>query len=242
MLLEIEDLAVDYQKAKALQGVSLTIHEGEVVCIIGANGAGKTTILRTISGLKKPKSGTIRFQGKEIGGMPAHEIVKAGIAHIPAGRMIFAPMTVSDNLKMGAFLRRDRRKVAQDLDSLYSHFPVLKQRQAKLGWQLSGGEQQMLAIGRALMASPTLLLMDEPSVGLSPLMVAEVGSIIRSINQDGISILLVEQNSRMALKLAHRAYVLELGKIVLKGDAKELSNDDRVKQHYLGGSRTRAED
>jgi branched-chain amino acid transport system ATP-binding protein len=236
MLLEIEGLSVDYQKASALRGVSLAIGEGGIVCIIGANGAGKTTILRTISGLKKATSGTIKFQGRDIGGLAAHRIVKAGIAHIQAGRMIFAPMTVADNLKIGAYLRRDKRRVAQDIDSLYSHFPVLKQRQSKLGWQLSGGEQQMLAIGRALMASPKLLLMDEPSVGLSPIMVAEVSKIVRSINQDGISILLVEQNSRMALKLANRAYVLEQGKIVLSGNARELANDERVKQHYLGGN------
>jgi branched-chain amino acid transport system ATP-binding protein len=241
MLLEIEDLTVDYQKARALQGVSLNVDEEEVVCIIGANGAGKTTVLRTISGLKKATSGKIRFQGREIGRMVAHNIVKAGIVHIPAGRMIFAPMTVADNLKIGAFLRRDKRKVALDLDSIYRHFPILKQRRAKLGWQLSGGEQQMLAIGRALMAGPKLLLMDEPSMGLSPLVVAEVGNIIRSINEEGISIVLVEQNSRMALKLANRAYVLEQGKIVLSGDAKDLANDERVKQHYLGGSRAKAE-
>jgi branched-chain amino acid transport system ATP-binding protein len=236
MLLEIEGLSVDYQKAHALRDVSLTIGEGEIVCIIGANGAGKTTVLRTISGLKRATSGAMRFQGKDLGGMAAHRIVKAGIAHIQAGRMIFAPMTVADNLKIGAYLRRDKRKVAQDLNSLYSHFPVLKQRQSKLGWQLSGGEQQMLAIGRALMAGPKLLLMDEPSVGLSPIMVAEVSSIIRSINQDGISILLVEQNSRMALKLANRAYVLEQGRMVLSGEAEKLANDERVRQHYLGGN------
>ncbi len=236
MLIEIEDLSVHYQKAIALEGVSLSVNEGEAVCIIGANGAGKTTILRTISGLKKPTSGEIRFQGKRIDGMPAHSIVGAGIAHIPAGRMIFAPMTVSDNLKIGAFLRKDKQGITRDLDALYGHFPVLRNKQAKLGWQLSGGEQQMLAIGRALMAGPKLLLMDEPSMGLSPLLVAEVSKIIKSINQEGISILLVEQNSRMALKLAHRAYVLELGKIVLEGTAEELANDDRVRKHYLGGA------
>lgn len=235
MLLEIKDLTVNYGKAKALEGVSLNVDEGEVVCIVGANGAGKTTILRTISGLKKPASGEIRFQDRRIDGMPAHNVVKTGIVQIPAGRMIFAPMTVLDNLKMGALLRKDRQNIAQDLDIMYEHFPILKERRTQLGGQLSGGEQQMLAIARALMASPKLLLMDEPSMGLSPLLVAEVSDIIKNINQEGISILLVEQNCRMAFKLAKRAYILELGKIALEGDAVELANDERVKKYYLGG-------
>ncbi len=235
MLLEIKDLTVNYGKAKALEGVSLNVDEGEVVCIVGANGAGKTTILRTISGLKKPASGEIRFQDRRIDGMPAHNVVKTGIVQIPAGRMIFAPMTVLDNLKMGALLRKDRQNITRDLDIMYEHFPILKERRTQLGGQLSGGEQQMLAIARALMASPKLLLMDEPSMGLSPLLVAEVSDIIKNINQEGISILLVEQNCRMAFKLAKRAYILELGKIALEGDAVELANDERVKKYYLGG-------
>lgn len=237
MLLEVKDLKVEYGKAKAVDGVSLNINEGEIVCIVGANGAGKTTIIRTISGLKKPTAGEIIFQGKRIDGMPAHEIVKAGIVQIPAGRMIFAPMTVLDNLKIGSFLRKDRQKISEDLTTMFRHFPILKERESQKGGKLSGGEQQMLAVARALMASPKLLLMDEPSMGLSPILVAEVANIISDINKNGISILLVEQNCRMALRLANRAYVLELGRIALEGDAKELANDDRVKEHYLGGAR-----
>lgn len=236
MLLEIKDLTINYGKAKALEGISLNVDEGEVVSIVGANGAGKTTILRTISGLKKPTSGEIWFQGKRIDGMPAHDVVKIGIVQIPAGRMIFTPMTVLDNLKIGAYLRKDKKQIGQDLDIIYRHFPILKERHAQLGGQLSGGEQQMLAIARALMAGPKLLLMDEPSMGLSPLLVAEVSNIIRDINQDGISILLVEQNARMALKLAKRAYILEVGTIVLEGDAQELSKNELVKKAYLGGA------
>jgi branched-chain amino acid transport system ATP-binding protein len=237
MLLEIKDLKVEYGKAKAIDGVSLNINEGEIVCIVGANGAGKTTIIRTISGLKKPASGEIWYMGKRIDGMPAHEVVKMGITQIPSGRMIFAPMTVLDNLKIGSFLRKDRENINRDLNDMFKHFPILKERETQKGGRLSGGEQQMLAVARALMAAPKLLLMDEPSMGLSPLLVAEVASIIRDINKEGISILLVEQNCRMALRLANRAYVLELGKIALEGDAKELANDERVKEHYLGGAR-----
>jgi branched-chain amino acid transport system ATP-binding protein len=235
MLLEIEKLRVSYEKAAALKGICLNVNEGELISIVGANGAGKTTILRTISGLKKPTSGDILFQGKKIDGMPPHQIVKIGIAQIPAGRMIFASMTVLDNLKIGAFLRKDKKRITQDLEMIYKHFPILKERHAQLGGQLSGGEQQMLAIARCLMASPKLLLMDEPSIGLSPLLVAEVGNIIKNINQEGISIVLVEQNARMALKLAQRAYVLELGAVTLEGDAEELANDERVKKAYFGG-------
>lgn len=235
MLLEIKDLRVSYGKAEALKGVSLNVEEGELVSVVGANGAGKTTILRTISGLKKPTSGEIWFKGKRIDGMPPHDVVKIGIAQIPAGRMIFPSMTVLDNLKIGAFLRKDRNKIAQDLEMIYKHFPILKERHAQLGGELSGGEQQMLAIARCLMTSPKLLLMDEPSMGLSPLLVTEVGDIIRDVNQEGISTVLVEQNARMALKLAQRAYVLELGVVTLEGDAEELANDERVKKAYLGG-------
>ena len=235
MFLEIEGLRVHWGKAEALKGISLNVNEGEVVSIVGANGAGKTTLMRTISGLKKPTSGEMKFQGKNIDHMPTHSIAKLGIAHIPAGRMVFAPMTVLDNLKVGAYLRKDKSEVARNLDAMYQHFPVLEERTRQIAGSLSGGEQQMLAVARALMGRPKLLLMDEPSMGLSPLLVAEVGKIIRDINKEGISILLVEQNARMALRLAQRAYVLELGTIVLEGDAAELINNELVKKAYLGG-------
>lgn len=235
MLLEIKDLIVYYGKAIAVEGVYLNIQEGEIVSIIGANGAGKTTIIRVISGIKRLTSGEIHFQGKRIDQLPAHEITGMGIVQIPAGRMIVSPMSVLDNLRLGTYLRKDNREINQDLENIFNHFPILKERRKQLGGQLSGGEQQMLAVGRALMANPKLLLMDEPSLGLSPIMVAEVGNIIRDINKSGISILLVEQNSRMALKLANRAYVLELGKVTLSGEASALANDERVKKFYLGG-------
>lgn len=235
MLLEIKDLRVHYGRAEALKGISLTIDEGAIVALIGANGAGKTTTLRTISGLKAPTSGEIWFQDKKINGMPAHRIVKLGIAHIPEGRIVFSPMTVIDNLLIGAYLFKDKYQIDKDLDNIYEHFPVLKERRKQLAGSLSGGEQQMLAIGRALMGRPKLLLMDEPSLGLSPILVEEVGNIIRDINRTGIGIILVEQNARVALRLANKAYVLEVGNIVLEGDAKELANDEHVKKAYLGG-------
>lgn len=235
MLLEIKDLRVHYGRAEALKGISIGVNEGAIVALIGANGAGKTTTLRTISGLKVPTSGGIWFQGKRIDGIPAHGIVKLGIAHIPEGRIVFAPMTVLDNLRMGAYLRKDRHQIARDLDSIYEHFPVLRERRGQQAGSLSGGEQQMLATARALMACPNLLLMDEPSMGLSPILVEEVGNIIKGINQDGVNIMLVEQNARMALNLANKAYILEVGNIVLEGDARELSNDESVKKAYLGG-------
>lgn len=234
MLLEIKDLRVHYGKAEALKGISLRVDEGAIVALIGANGAGKTTTLRTMSGLKVPTSGEIWFQGKRIDGMPAHEIVKLGIGHIPEGRMVLAPMTVLDNLKMGAYLCKDKHQIARDLDIMYERFPVLKERHKQLSGSLSGGEQQMLAIARALMTRPKLLLMDEPSMGLSPILVEEVSNIIRDINEGGIGIMLVEQNARMALGLANKAYILEVGSITLEGDAKELANDERVKKAYLG--------
>lgn len=235
MLLEIKDLVVRYGKSIAVEGISLNVNEGEVVSIIGANGAGKTTIIRTIMGLKKPVSGDIWFRDRKINGLPVHEVVKTGIIEIPAGRMIFAPMTVLDNLKMGAHRRKDKNNIKQDLEDIYKYFPVLKEKQNQLGGQLSGGQQQMLAIARALMAKPKLLLMDEPSLGLSPILVAEVSNIIRDINKSGISILLVEQNCRIALKLSSRAYVLELGSIALEGVSDKLAGDQRVKECYLGG-------
>jgi branched-chain amino acid transport system ATP-binding protein len=235
MLLDIKNLSVFYGKARALDGISLDVEQGEVVSIVGANGAGKTTILRTISGLKKASSGEIWYQNKRIDKLPPHEMVKLGIAQIPAGRMIFASMSVADNLKIGAYLRTDKQKIGQDLEHVYQLFPILKEKQSQNGGSLSGGQQQMLAIGRALMARPKLLLMDEPSTGLSPKLVAEIGQIITDINKEGISILLVEQNCRMALKLANRAYILELGSISLTGLACDLVNNDIVKKCYLGG-------
>jgi branched-chain amino acid transport system ATP-binding protein len=234
-MLEIKSLRVHYGKAEALKQISLKVDEGAIITLIGANGAGKTTTLRTISGLKFPTSGEIWFKGKRIDGMAVNEIVKMGIAHIPEGRMVFAPMTVFDNLRMGAYLRKDKHGIAKDIEGMYDHFPILRERQGQQAGRLSGGEQQMLAIARALMAKPKLLLMDEPSMGLSPLLVEEVGNIIANINKSGISIMLVEQNARMALELANKAYILEVGNITLEGDAKELANHEQVKKAYLGG-------
>ncbi len=235
MLLEIRDLNVCYGRAEAIKGVSLTVEKESIVSIVGANGAGKTTILRTISGLKRPISGEIWFEGKRIDGMPACDIVRLGITHIPEGRIVFAPMTVLDNLKMGAYLREDKDEMARDLESMYRHFPILQKRTRQLAGSLSGGEQQMLAIARALMASPRLLLMDEPSMGLSPKLVSEVSNIIKGIHRRGVSIILVEQNARLALRLSNWAYVLEVGSIILGGDAMELAKDERVRRAYLGG-------
>jgi branched-chain amino acid transport system ATP-binding protein len=235
VLLEITDLTVHYGKAKAVENVSLSVAEGEIVCIVGSNGAGKTTILSAVCGLKRPTSGEIRYMGHRIDGRPAHQIVKMGVVQVPAGRLIFSPMTVLDNLKLGAFLRKDRAQVRKDLEAVYEHFPILQERQGQVSGQLSGGQQQMLAIARALMAGPKLLLLDEPSSGLSPLLVAEVAKIIGDINQRGIGVLLVEQNCRMALDLAKRAYVLEQGAVVLEGEAARLADDERVQSCYLGG-------
>jgi len=235
MLLEVRDLAVNYGTAQALKGVSLTVGEGEVVALIGANGAGKTTLLRTISGLKSVRSGQVTFQGQRIDGVPAHDIVKRGVAHIPEGRIVFGPMSVYDNLKMGAYLRKDQKAVAKDIERMYSLFPILKERRKQLSESLSGGEQQMLAVARALMAAPKLLLMDEPSMGLSPIMVENIGSIVKDIHQTGIGILLVEQNASMALALADRAYVLEVGTVVLEGPASAVAGNERVRTAYLGG-------
>ena len=234
MLIEIKDLRVHYGLVEALKGISLNVGEGAIVSIVGANGAGKTTVLRTISGLKKPTSGEIWFEGKRIDGIPAPGIVKLGISYVPAEKMLFAPMTVLDNLKIGAYVRKDKYGIDRELDNIYRHFPILKERHGQLAGSLSGGQQQMLAIARALMASPKLLLMDEPSTGLSPLLVAEVSNIIRDINQEGISIILVEQNARMAFKIAKKAYVLEVGSIILEGDTEELANNELVKKAYLG--------
>jgi branched-chain amino acid transport system ATP-binding protein len=235
MLLEVKDLAVNYGTAQALKGVSLTVGEGEVVALIGANGAGKTTLLRTLSGLKSVRSGQVTFQGQRIDGVPAYDIVKRGVAHIPEGRIVFGPMSVYDNLKMGAYLRKDQKAVAKDIERMYSLFPILKERRKQLSESLSGGEQQMLAVARALMAAPKLLLMDEPSMGLSPIMVENIGHIVEDIHETGIGILLVEQNASMALALADRAYVLEVGNIVLEGPASMVAGNERVRTAYLGG-------
>jgi branched-chain amino acid transport system ATP-binding protein len=235
MLLQIRDLRVHYGKAEALKAISMEVEEGEIVTLIGANGAGKTTTLRTISGLKKPTSGEIWFQGNRIDGLPAHKVAQLGIAHIPEGKRLFTPMTVLENLEMGAYLRKSKGEVARQLENIYKHFTVLEERQNQKAGSLSGGEQQMLAIARALMSQPKLLLMDEPSMGLSPTLVDEVARIIRDINQAGVTIIVVEQNARIALSLADRAYVLEVGEVTLHGDAQELANDERVKKAYLGG-------
>ena len=234
MLLEMRDVVVRYGKATALQGVSMDIPQDEIVTLIGSNGAGKTTTLRAISGLNIPNSGEIRFQGRLINGVEPHEIVRMGIAHVPEGRRVFGPMTVEENLELGAFLRKDRLGMAQDFDRMYESFPRLKERRRQAAGSLSGGEQQMLAIARALMSSPKVLLLDEPSLGLSPILVREVGRIISRINGQGVTVILIEQNARMALRLAHRAYILELGRIILQGNARELADDEGVKRAYLG--------
>ncbi|MFW9842917.1 MAG: ABC transporter ATP-binding protein, partial [Candidatus Thorarchaeota archaeon] len=205
------------------------------VALVGANGAGKTTTLRSISRLTVVSSGQILFEGRQTDGLPVHEIVRLGIAHVPEGRGILAPMTVFENLRMGAYLQKEKRRIDEDLGAMYEHFPILGKRRGQRAGSLSGGEQQMLAIARALMSRPKLLLMDEPSMGLSPLMVDEVAKIIRDINGRGMSIILVEQNARMALELCHRAYILEMGQVVLQGPGIDLARDDAVKKAYLGG-------
>jgi branched-chain amino acid transport system ATP-binding protein len=234
MLLEITDLRVRHGGAEALKGISLGVKEGEIVTIIGSNGAGKTTALRTISGLERPTTGQIRFQGKRLHEIPAQNIVKMGIGHVPQGRQLFPYMTVLENIKLGAYLRNDKNQIKTDLKRIFETFPVLKARRGQQAGTLSGGEQQMLAIARALMGNPSLLLMDEPSIGLAPLVVREIGKVAVEINNSGTSILLVEQNARLALKISHRGYVLETGNLVLQGKSKDLVSDERVKKAYLG--------
>ena len=235
MLFEIKDLRVNYGGAEVLKGISLELEDGEIVTLIGSNGAGKTTTLRTISGLKSPTSGEIWFEGKRIDTMLPQNVVRRGINHVPQGRELFPYMSVSENLRLGAFLRKDSNRINNDLTNLLEHFPKLKERSRQQAGTLSGGEQQMLAIACALMANPRLLLLDEPSSGLAPIMVKEIGEVVSTINQRGTSILLVEQNARLALRLAHRGYVLETGTIVLHGSAKELLRSKHVKKAYLGG-------
>ncbi|MDZ4780074.1 MAG: ABC transporter ATP-binding protein [Planctomycetia bacterium] len=235
-MLEIDRLDVYYGNIHALKGVSLRVEEGEIVTMIGANGAGKTTTLRTISALLRPRAGSIRFRGESIEKCPADEIVRRGIGHSPEGRQIFANLTVSENLDMGAYTRRDRDGIRQDREMVFGLFPRLRERLHQRGGTLSGGEQQMLAIGRALMSRPSLLLLDEPSLGIAPLLVEQIFEKIAALNREqGLTILLVEQNAHLALKVAHRAYVLETGHVELEGPAKELANDERVRAHYLGG-------
>ena len=234
-MLTVNDINVFYGAIHAIKGVSLEVNEGEIVTLIGANGAGKSTILRTISGLLKPKTGSIQFEGQEIAGMPAHEIVKTGISQVPEGRRIFAEMSVLENLELGAFTRKDKDGIKADMELVFERFPRLKERIGQLAGTLSGGEQQMLAMGRALMSRPKLLLLDEPSMGLAPLLIKEIFAIIQDINKTGTTVLLVEQNANMALSIAHRAYVLETGRITLSGDAKELAASDEVRKAYLGG-------
>ena len=234
MLLEVEDLNVYYGAIHALQGISFSLDQGEIVTLIGANGAGKSTTLRTISGLLRPRRGAVRFHGDDITMTPAEQIVRLGIGHVPEGRRIFAPLTVRENLEMGAFTRSNPAEISQSMERAFASFPRLKERIDQLGGTLSGGEQQMLATARGLMSRPTLLLLDEPSMGLSPIMVEEIFRIIKEINAQGTSILLVEQNALMALQVAHRAYVLETGRIVLEGTARELRESSRVREAYLG--------
>ncbi|HPH98358.1 MAG TPA: ABC transporter ATP-binding protein [Anaerolineaceae bacterium] len=234
MLLEVNNINVYYGAIHALQGISFNVNEGEIVTLIGANGAGKSTTLRTVSGMIRPRSGSVVYKGEDITMTACEKIVVKGISHVPEGRKIFAPLTVRENLEMGAYTRSDRSEIAASMERVFASFPRLKERINQLGGTLSGGEQQMLATGRGLMSRPALLLLDEPSMGLSPLLVQEIFRIIKEINSQGTSILLVEQNASMALSIASRAYVLETGRIVMEGKASDIANDPKVKSAYLG--------
>jgi len=234
-MLEVNNIDVHYGVIQALKGVSLEVNEGEIVVLIGANGAGKTTTLRTISGLKAPTQGTILLNGVDITNTSAQERVKMGISHVPEGRRVFPGLTVLENLELGAYLRKDKDGIAQDLEMVYHHFPILRERSKQLAGTLSGGEQQMLAIGRALMSRPKILFLDEPSMGLAPILVQEIFDIINNINKSGTTVLLVEQNANMALQIADRAYVMETGSIVLSGTGSELMKSEEIKKAYLGG-------
>ena len=233
-MLEVKDIEVYYGMIQALKGISFEVNEGEVIALIGANGAGKTTTLHTITGLLSPKKGSVLFEGQDITKVPAHKIVSLGMAHVPEGRRVFAELSVYQNLKMGAYTRKDKDEIAKTLEMVYKRFPRLEERKNQLAGTLSGGEQQMLAMGRALMSHPKIIVMDEPSMGLSPILVNEIFDIIKEVSASGTTVLLVEQNAKKALSIADRAYVLETGKIVLEGDAKELMNDDPIKKAYLG--------
>ena len=233
-MLEVKDLNVYYGMIQALKGISFEVNEGEVIALIGANGAGKTTTLHALTGLIPAKSGSIVFDGQDIRKIPGHKIVSMGMAHVPEGRRVFAHLTVYENLKMGAYTRKDKEEIRQTLEMVYKRFPRLEERKNQLAGTLSGGEQQMLAMGRALMSHPKIILMDEPSMGLSPIFVNEIFNIIKDVSADGVTVLLVEQNAKKALSIADRAYVLETGNIILSGDADKLMNDESVKKAYLG--------
>ena len=233
-LLEVADLRAGYGPIEVLKGISIAVNEGEIVTVIGANGAGKTTTLMTVSGCIRVRAGSVKFKGENLTGVAAHEIVRRGLAQSPEGRKIFPRLTVLENLEMGAFTRSDKPGIREDIEKSFGYFPILKQRQKQLGGTLSGGEQQMLAIARALMSRPKLLLLDEPSLGLAPLIVLKIFEVIRDLNRDGMSVLLVEQNARLALKLAHRGYVMETGSITMTDRAAVLLNDPRIQAAYLG--------
>lgn len=233
-MLEIKDLEVYYGMIQAIKGISFEVNQGEVIALIGANGAGKTTTLQTITGMIPAKKGSITFNGTDITKVPGHKIVPMGMAHVPEGRRVFAQLSVLDNLKLGAYTRKDPKEIQETMEMVYKHFPRLEERKNQLAGTLSGGEQQMLAMGRALMSKPSIVLMDEPSMGLSPIFVTEIFEIIKEISESGTTVLLVEQNAKKALAIADRAYVLETGKIVLSGDAKTLMNDESIKKAYLG--------
>ena len=233
-MLEVKNLKVHYGVIQAIKGISFEVNEGEVIALIGANGAGKTTTLQTITGMLKPSEGEILFEGQDIVKVPGHKIVSMGMAHVPEGRRVFAELSVYENLKLGAYTRKDKNEIAESLAKVYKSFPRLEERKNQLAGTLSGGEQQMLAMGRALMSKPKIILMDEPSMGLSPIFVEEIFHIIREISASGTTVLLVEQNAKKALAIANRAYVLETGNIVLSGDAEEMMNNDSIKKAYLG--------
>ena len=234
-ILHVDDLNVYYGSIHAVKGISFDVEEGEIVTLIGANGAGKSTTLNTVAGLLKPREGKVEFEGESLLGIPPHTIVSTGMALCPEGRRGFLQMSVRENLEMGAFTRRDSAEIADSLEMVFDRFPRLKEREGQSAGTLSGGEQQMLAMGRALMSKPRLLMLDEPSMGLAPILVQEIFNIIKSLHETGTTVLLVEQNARMALSVADRAYVLETGRVSMSGNAADLANDDRVKQAYLGG-------
>ncbi len=233
-MLEVRDLQVYYGMIHAIKGISFDVNQGEVIALIGANGAGKTTTLHTITGLLAPKSGSVLFEGKDITKVPAHKIVSMGMAHVPEGRRVFAELSVYENLKMGAYTRKDKKEIEESLANVYKRFPRLEERKNQMAGTLSGGEQQMLAMGRALMSKPKIILMDEPSMGLSPIFVNEIFDIIRAVSESGTTVLLVEQNAKEALSISDRAYVLETGTITMSGKAKDLLEDEAVKKAYLG--------